>query len=86
MAIAKQLKLENNFGESSYIDCYVRVSVVTLQKTKARVIADVMSADQSKILDKDVFEFEVQESLPNVWAQAYNYMKSQEKYSGARDC
>jgi hypothetical protein len=86
MAIKKKVELENNFGEQSVIDCYIRIASVTLHKNKARAVISLMSSDISKLVEQDVVEFECNDSLPNVWAQTYSQLKKLSKYSGAEDC
>lgn len=86
MAIKKTIQLQNNFGEQSTVNCYVRVASVTLHKTKARAILNLLAADQSRLIDQDAVDFEVDESKVNVISQAYDYIKTLDKYSGAEDC
>lgn len=86
MAIRKNVQLRNNFGEQSNVDCYIRVASVTLQKTNARAVLNLLSADQSRLVDQDAIEFIVDETKPNVLAQTYDHIKTMSKYAGAEDC
>jgi|688.fasta_scaffold204092_5 hypothetical protein len=86
MAIRKILDLKNNLGENSTVDCYVRVASVTLHKTNARAVLNLLAADQSRLVDQDAIEFIVDETKPNVLAQAYDHIKTMSKYAGAEDC
>lgn len=86
MAIRKKVQLQNNFGEQSIVDCYIRVSSVTLHKTSARAVLNLLAADQSRLVDQDAIEFIVDETKPNVLAQTYDNIKTLSKYAGAEDC
>lgn len=86
MAIRKNVQLRNNLGEQSHVDCYIRIASVTLQKTNARAVLNLLSADQSRLVDQDAIEFIVDETKPNVLAQTYDHIKTLIKYTGAEDC
>ncbi len=86
MAIRKNVQLRNNFGEYSGVDCYIRIVSVTLQKTKARAVLSLLASDQSRLVDQDAIEFEIDETQPNIWAQTYSFLKTTDKFKNAYDC
>lgn len=86
MALRKRVRLTNNFGGQSEIDCYIRVASVTLTKANARVRLDLFDFGQNHLVHQDAVELEIDPEKPNVAAQVYSYLKTLPSYVGAEDC
>ena len=88
MALKKTMSLTNNFGEQSLIDCYIKVSLVNTSKTSGVIRLDLIKDETQIVIDsRDVlFEPDMQDGAPNVWAQAYLFVKTLPEFADAVDC
>jgi len=88
VALQKILSLENNFGEQSTFDCYIKISEMICTKQSAIIKVEISKKDRSRVLSEKDFSFvqSLEETAKNSWSQGYAFLKTLDEFSGSLDC
>jgi hypothetical protein len=88
VALQKIMTLENNFGEQSTFDCYIKISEMICTKQNAIIKLEISKKDRTKVLAEKDFSFvlRLEESAKNPWSQGYAFLKTLDEFSGSLDC
>jgi hypothetical protein len=88
MALQKDMELENNFGEKSFIkNCYIKVEAVRVSKARCFATVAIFKEDKDwRLVSNEIaFDGDFSESSSNNIRQAYVYIKTLPEYSNAID-
>ena len=89
MALQKDMELENNFGEKSFIkNCYIKVE--TVRASKAKCFASVQFFKETRdwllVTNEIAFDGSFSENSTNNIKQAYEHLKTLPEFAGATNC
>lgn len=92
MALKKTLTLVSNFGDEVAKECYIRVVEVRTAKTMGGFAVEFLDAAKledniRQLYDRKDYSFypTVGVKDANIWAQAYEHLKTLDEYAGAED-
>jgi hypothetical protein len=87
MALQKTLTLTTNLGtQATFENAYIRVDSVKVEKGFGRALVQTHKEKDGQVLEQEGFSFEYKLDGLNPIAQAYAYLKSLPKFTGAVGC
>jgi hypothetical protein len=87
MAIKKDMTLVDNFGiEVTIKDAYTRIATIEGSKSSMWAVVETWNADKSHGVTVEKIDFQPLLDGKNFIAQAYDHLKTMEKFAGAVDC
>jgi len=86
MAIQKNYRFDTEFGEVTVVECYIKVSMVEINKNEGMATVSFYDKPNGKLLQTKICPIPYDLNGSNVLAQAYSHLKSTNEFEGARDC
>ena len=86
MAIQKTHKFDTEFGPVTVAECYIKVSMVEVNKVNGMANVSFYDKPNGKLLQTKIYPVPNDLNGSNALAQAYNHLKTMPEFAGATDC
>ena len=86
MAIQKTHKFNTEFGSVTVAECYIKVSMVEVNKNEGMATVSFFDKPNGKLLQSVIYAVPHDLNGSNALAQAYNHLKTMPEFAGATDC
>ena len=86
MAIQKSHKFNTDFGVVTVAECYIKVSMVEVNKSEGMANVSFFDKPNGKLLQTKIYPVPHDLNGSNALAQAYNHLKTLPEFAGATDC
>ena len=86
MAIQKSHKFNTDFGVVTVAECYIKVSMVEVNKSEGMANMSFFDKPNGKLLQTKIYPVPHDLNGSNALAQAYNHLKTLPEFAGATDC
>lgn len=87
MALKKTVSITTNLNtEAIFTDAYIRVDNVKVEKNFGQALVQTHKEKNGTVVSQMNYSFEYTLDGPNPIEQAYNHLKSLDKFTDAQDC
>ena len=86
MAIQNTQKFNTDFGQVTVAECYIKVSIVEVNKVNGMANVSFYDKPSGKLLQTKIYPVPHDLNGSNALAQAYNHLKTLPEFAGATDC
>jgi hypothetical protein len=86
MAIQKTHKFDFEAGAVTVAECYIKVSMVEVNKSEGMANVSFFDKPNGKLLKSAIYPTPYDLNGSNVLAQAYDHLKTLSEFAGASDC
>jgi TfoX/Sxy family transcriptional regulator of competence genes len=86
MAIQKSYKFDTEFGLVTVAECYIKVSMVEVNKVNGMASVSFYDKPNGKLLQTKIYPVPHDLDGSNALIQAYNHLKTMDEFAGATDC
>lgn len=86
MAMKKSQKFDTDFGSITVPECYIKVSMVEVNKNNGMANVSFYDKPNGKLLHAKIYAVPHDLNGSNALIQAYNHLKTMDEFAGAVDC
>lgn len=86
MAIQKTHKFDTEFGPVTVAECYIKVSMVEVNKSNGMANVSFFDKPNGKLLQTKIYPVPHDLNGSNALMQSYNHLKTLPEFAGAIDC
>ena len=86
MAIQKTHKFDTEFGPVTVAECYIKVSMVEVNKSNGMANVSFFDKPNGKLLQTKIYPVPHDLNGSNALVQAYTHLKTMPEFAGATDC
>ncbi len=86
MAMKKSHEFKTDFGSVTVPECYIKVSMVEVNKNEGMANVSFFDKPNGKLLQTKIYPVPHDLNGSNALVQAYTHLKTMPEFAGATDC